>query len=173
MNRFLSISKSTKVLTNYYSKLEILLLKICVTTIIAEDEPLVYLNQTIPCKNCPFQLMSGNGQADEMDQLNLDYKVSVTIDKHDKPPHHLLLRIKLTRLIKRSFVEYVFPTGVLVIVSWVRSTISHSSIPSRESLPYYPIHLKEKIISKLIQKSKVVYLRCQKVGQYCKPCLKY
>ena len=41
------------------------------------------------------------------------------------------------------------------------------------SLPYYPIHLKEKIISKLIQKSKVVYLRCQKVGQYCKPYLKY
>ena len=36
------------------------------------------------------------------------------------------------------------------------------------SLPYYPIHLKEKIISKLIQKSKVVYLRCQKVRQHCK-----
>ena len=30
------------------------------------------------------------------------------------------------------------------------------------SLPYYPIHLKEKIISKLILKSKVVYLRCQR-----------
>ena len=41
------------------------------------------------------------------------------------------------------------------------------------SLPYYPIHLKEKIISKLIQKSKVVYLRCKKVHQYCKPYLKY
>ena len=123
MNRFLSVLNSTNVLTNYYSKLEILLLKICVTTIIAEDEPLVYLNQTIPCKNCPFQLMSGNGQTDEMDQLNLDYKVSVTIDNHDKPPHHLLLRIKLTRLTKRSFVEYVFPTGVLVIVSWVRFAI--------------------------------------------------
>ena len=121
MNRFLSISKSNKVLTNYYSSSEILLLKICLTTIIAEDEPLVYLNQTIPCKNCPFQLMSGNGQADEMDQLNLDYRVSVTIDQLDKPPRHLLLRIKLTRLTKRSFVEYVFPTGVLVIVSWVRS----------------------------------------------------
>ena len=41
------------------------------------------------------------------------------------------------------------------------------------SLPYYPIQLKEKIISKLLQRSKVVYLRCQKVRQYCKPYLKY
>ena len=41
------------------------------------------------------------------------------------------------------------------------------------SLPYYPIHLKEKIKSKLIHKSKVVYLRCQKVHQYFKPYLKY
>ena len=38
------------------------------------------------------------------------------------------------------------------------------------SLPYYPIQLREKIISKLIQKSKVVY---QTVCQYCKPYLKY
>ena len=34
------------------------------------------------------------------------------------------------------------------------------------SLTYYQLHLKEKIISKLIQKSKVVYLRSQKVRQY-------
>ena len=67
--------------------------------------------------------MSGNGQADEMDQLNLDYKVSVTIDKQHDTPHQLLLRIKLKRLTKRSFIEYVAPTGVLVIVSWVRSVI--------------------------------------------------
>ena len=40
------------------------------------------------------------------------------------------------------------------------------------SLPY-PIHLGGKMKSKAIQKSEVVNLRCQKVGQYCKYGLKY
>ena len=49
--------------------------------------------------------------------------------------------------------------------SWVFSPL-HTVV----SLPYYyPIHLKEKIMSKLIQKSKIFYRRCQKVRQYCKP----
>ena len=41
------------------------------------------------------------------------------------------------------------------------------------SLPYYPIHLKEKFIPKPIQKSKVDYLRCKRVRQYCKLYQKY
>ena len=48
-------------------------------------------------------------------------------------------------------------------------SVAHSSIPTL----LYPIHLKEKISAKLIQKSKIVYLRCQKVRQYCKPYPKY
>ena len=51
------------------------------------------------------------------------------------------------------------------------SVSSHTVV----SLPYYTtlFSLRKKIISKLLQRSEVFYLKCQKVHQYCKPGLKY
>ena len=60
-------------------------------------------------------------------------------------------------------------TVALKVVNFPSKKVPNHTIVS---LPY-PIYLGGKMKSKAFQKSEVVNLRCQKVGQYCRYGLKY
>ena len=68
-------------------------------------------------KSWEFEFLSG-GKTD-LDELNMDYAISIKIDKDQEKPGFLILEIKLNRLLWRSFLENILPPALLVIVSWV------------------------------------------------------
>ena len=92
-------------------------LKVCQFKVHSEETLSVPIKKLTLIKDSPLQFLSG-GQSD-MDELNLDYAVSIKISTVKKQPGHLILEIKLNRLLWRSFLENILPPALLVVVSWV------------------------------------------------------
>ena len=83
----------------------------------SEETLIVPIKKLTFIKDFPLQFLSG-GQTD-LDELNLDYAISIKIDTDQEKPGLLILEIKLNRLLWRSFLENILPPALLVIVSWV------------------------------------------------------
>ena len=95
----------------------------CKTYINADDNPLVKLEILELDDTAKIQLMPQSGQG-RMDNLNLNYQVDLLPLMKTTSPilgSTLLLEIRLTRLVWRSFTENIAPPGLLVAVSWVRT----------------------------------------------------
>ena len=55
----------------------------------------------------------------ELNSNNLDYDATAALNKSTEKFWVLTLEITLKRKIMRSVIEYVAPSGLLVVVSWV------------------------------------------------------
>ena len=55
----------------------------------------------------------------ELNSNNLDYDATAALNKSADKFWVLILEITLKRKIMRSVIEYVAPSGLLVVVSWV------------------------------------------------------
>ena len=91
-------------------------LKVCQFKVHSEEALSVPIKKLTLVKDSEVQFLSGPA---DLDELNLDYAVSIKIDTDQEKPESLILEIKLNRLLWRSFLENILPPALLVIVSWV------------------------------------------------------
>ena len=54
-----------------------------------------------------------------LSSLNLDYDATAALRKSSERNWSLILEIVLKRKMMRSVIEYIAPSGLLVVVSWV------------------------------------------------------
>ena len=59
----------------------------------------------------------------ELNSLNLDYDATAFLKKSKEKDWALILEITLKRKITRSVIETIAPSGLLVVVSWVRHLV--------------------------------------------------
>ena len=56
----------------------------------------------------------------KLEKITLDYTIAMSLSNEDRDT--IQVTITLERKFLRGFVENIFPTGLLVIVSWVSDT---------------------------------------------------